>query len=149
MSDDSGRAPEDIREGLGDAKPDARAQREHDKQFDPKPTFIDLRNERFADQSRQLRREHWLRLTASGCVFAFVLGWLTFVAVVVILAGAGILKELSEKVLIALFATTTVTVVGLLAAVVRYLFPTNPAIFGQDSLPTTRSAKPEKKSKKT
>lgn len=146
MSGNSGRAPDDISKPAVAAKSDAR---EYAGQFDPKPTFTELRNERFEDQSRHLRREHWLRLIASAAVFVFVLGWLLFVAVVTVLTGVGYLKDLSEKVLIALFATTTVTVVGLLAAVVRYLFPINPAIFGQDTLPTTRAAKHEKRTKKT
>lgn len=149
MSGKGAASPDDIGEPAVPSSDDPRARRERDKQFDFKPTFTDLRNERFSDQSRQLRREHWVRLGAAALVFFFVLGWLTFVGVVVLLAGASVLKELSEKVLIALLATTTVTVVGLLAAVVRYLFPTNPAIFGQDSLPTTRGAKaPAKKAKK-
>ena len=145
MSDDDGASPEDIGEPHAPVTDDPRAKRERDRQFDPKPTFTDLRNQRFEDQSRQLRREHWVRLGAAACVFAFVLGWLAFVGTVVVLAGVGLLKELSEKVLIALLATTTITVVGLLAAVVRYLFPTNPAIFGQDSLPTTRGASAPRK----
>lgn len=147
MSGKEGASPEDIGEPSAPPTDDPRARRERDKQFDPKPTFTDLRNERFEDQSRQLRREHWVRLGAAALVFVFVLGWLVFVGVVVLLAGAGVLKELSEKVLIALLATTTVTVIGLLAAVVRYLFPTSPAIFGQDSLPTTRGTQPAKKPK--
>ena len=147
MSGKSDAAPDDIGELPTLPKNDPRANRERDEQFGEKFTFTDLRNARFKDQTRQLWREHWVRLGAAGCVFLFVLGWLFFVGTVVLLAGLGHLKELSEKVLIALLATTTVTVVGLLAAVVRYLFPTNPAIFGQDSLPTTRGAKAEKKAK--
>jgi hypothetical protein len=79
--------------------------------------------------------------------FFFVLGWLIFVGVVVLLAGAGYFQQLSEKVLIALLATTTITVIGLLAAVVRYLFPINPAIFGHESLPSASGVRSKKKAK--
>lgn len=148
MSGNGGVSPDDIGESPSPTNDDPRAKRERDEQFNPKPNFTDLRNQRFQDQSQQLRREHWVRLVASALVFFFVLGWLLFVGVVIILAGAGVLQQLSEKVLISLLATTTVTVIGLLAAVVRYLFPPNPAIFGHDSLPTARGTAPGKKTKK-
>jgi hypothetical protein len=140
--------PEDIG-NQPPSKPDPKAKREREEVFAQKENFTDLRNTRFREQTEQLKREHWVRMWASGCVFFFVLGWLFFVGLVVLLAGFAVLPQLSEKVLIALLATTTVTVVGLLAAVVRYLFPINPAIFGHDSLPVARGTRGQNRRSRT
>lgn len=147
MSGKGDTTPDDIGSEPPSPVNDKNAKRERDEAFEKKVSFTELRNERFKDQSLRLKHEHWARLVASGCVFLFVLGWLALVGAIITLAGLGYLKDLSEKVLISLLATTSVTVIGLLAAVVRYLFPPNPAIFGHESLPTTRSGadKPKKK----
>lgn len=136
MSDESGDGPDTI-PFPGRPPPGRRMRRDDRSAYSRKPTFTDLRNERFADQSRFLRREHRFRLVTAVVVFAFVMGWMVGVAGILVAQGAGRL-DLPEKVLIALLVTTTLNVVGLLAAAVRYFFPLRPAIFGQTELPQAR-----------
>ena len=54
-----------------------------------------------------------------------VIVWLLFVMTTIVLAGANVLN-LSDTVLAALIGTTTVTIIGLFALVLKWLFPVQP-----------------------
>ena len=135
MPDDATSSPADI--GAPPHSPpknDPAGRAEGPEVFGDLPNFTHLRNRRFHEQTIHLRREHWFRLGTAVAVFAVVCLWLIAVGVIVVLQGAKVLV-LDSKVLVALLVTTTLNVIGLLAAVVRYLFPARPAVFGQDALP--------------
>lgn len=134
MPDDIAPSPADIPNPLPRLKPDRSAGEER-AVFDIPPTLTTLRNQRFQQQSDQLRREHWFRLVTAAVIFVLVVVWLFVVVGIVLCQGLNRI-DLDPKVLIALLVTTTLNVIGLLAAVVRYLFPREPIVFGQDSIPT-------------
>ena len=128
---------DDIREVPDPGQADKPAKKEAESAFSDLPTFTTLRNQRFKEQTDQLRREHWLRVVTTTLVIGLVVGWLLIVLGIVI--GQGLkLIDLGEKVLVALLATTSINVIGLLAVVVRYLFPREPRVFGHYSMPSVR-----------
>lgn len=55
-------------------------------------------------------------------VFDLIKTWLAFVALIILFTGWGCLK-LSDNVLITLLSTTTIEILGLLAIILRHLFP--------------------------
>lgn len=86
-----------------------------------------------------------LRRRFAIVVYRLIRGWFEFVAVILIahtaLRVCGY-TDLSDGVLIALLGTTTVTVIGLFAVVVRYLFPSEPRRAGRRGRPTPRRDDP-------
>lgn len=145
MSDEVRPTPSDISQPPPpSAKTDAKAKREAQNPFGDPPTLTHLRNQRFEQQTNQLRREHWFRLATAAVIFVAVAVWLTAVVGIVVAQGLKRL-DLDPKVLVALLVTTTLNVIGLLAAVVRYLFPREPVVFGQDSIPTLGPSRPRRK----
>lgn len=71
------------------------------------------------------RAEHDQRINYAKKVFRLIIGWLIFIFVVVLASGLVFFDDyfkLSDKVIITLLTTTTISVVGLLGIVLKYLF---------------------------
>lgn len=75
------------------------------------------------DESERLRREDELRRRFARSIFGIISLWLLFIAGLLVYHATGRPSGLSDPVLIAVLGTTTVSVIGLLAIVARYLFP--------------------------
>ena len=89
---------------------------------------IELRNARLGERNKIVAQEasrlwwdKWLRIVFGCSLFALVVYWLTAVLGVVERQHGP--DRLSDAVLVALVATTTVNVLGLLYIVARYLSP--------------------------
>lgn len=82
------------------------------------------RNNQLAENTEILKDDGKARKIFSRWVFGFVA--LYVITTMVMLALNNISCHLSENVLITLLSTTTINIIGLLAAVVRYLFPHRP-----------------------
>lgn len=65
---------------------------------------------------------HELRRTYTPYLFYMTVGWLIFVAALVIASAAG-WSRLTELVLIALITTTTTNIIGMFVIAARWLFP--------------------------
>lgn len=81
---------------------------------------------RYRDESERLRLETRLRDRMQRMLFILMIVWL--VLMIITLWGHAILRTqghtgLSDNVLIAMLGTTTLNVIGLMAVVARYLFP--------------------------
>ena len=103
-------------------EPDALTQKELSK-LDREKAKIDLQS-RLHDLDVQ-KAEHRSRSSYATKVFNLVICWLVFVAIVTLISGVKYWEAyyaFSDKVIITLLSTTTVTVVGLFATVLRYLF---------------------------
>lgn len=113
--------PEDIGQTGPLPTPDDRARAEQRVY-----TLPELRRLRYEQETRRRALELKLRLGTAVAVYLLVIGWL--IAVILILVWQGwpnktAENRLSDSVLITLLATTSINIIGLLAAVVRYLFP--------------------------
>lgn len=91
------------------------------------------------DISAQLK----MRELYASRIFKLSAGWLSFIGLVLLLAGLGKLK-VADSVQIALITTTTINVLGLFYIVARWLFPNK----GNNDLPT-QSPRPTETKKKT
>jgi hypothetical protein len=97
------------------------AKREYWDQF---PSKSQLERHRYRQETRRMRREDDLRHRMVRIVFWFVSIWVTTIILIVVLNSVKWLQfETSDRVLIALLATTTINIIGLFVAVVNYLFP--------------------------
>lgn len=73
----------------------------------------------------QRKAEHDQRVGYASKIFKLITFWLITILLIVIAAGSGckyFTLELSDKVLITLLTTTTVTVLGLFITVLKYIF---------------------------
>lgn len=72
------------------------------------------------------KEEHDQRIHYAKNIYYLIVVWLAFIGVIVICSGLKALVceyfELSDKVIITLLTTTTVTVIGLFGTVLKYLF---------------------------
>jgi hypothetical protein len=91
------------------------------------PTRAQLARKGLQDHLQRLQQEHGLRVMMAVGIFLVCLAWLMFVGFVLFLQGLfhGYIFSVSDSIMIAFLATTTVNVLGLLATVIRYLFPRN------------------------
>jgi uncharacterized membrane protein YhdT len=91
----------------------------------------DLSNEEHSLHLQALRQDLEERKRYAVLIFRLVVGWLIFVALVILLQGfLGPHRwfQVSDPVLLAMFGTTTVNVIGTLFVVANYLFPNKPPV---------------------
>jgi hypothetical protein len=84
---------------------------------------LQLLNDRLGHENTRLKWDNRLRLAVAIGVFGIVFLWLIAVAVMLVLQALPNYLKLPDNVNIALLATSTLNVVGLLFTVVNYLFP--------------------------
>lgn len=106
---------DDIVSGVSDARstPDEQTKAES----------VDYQTERQKLLNESIRQKQKLRSYFAIGLAVLTIVWLLAVLAIVVCCGFNLFM-LSDAVLIALITTTTVSVLGILAIVVRYLFPT-------------------------
>ncbi|MCI0638684.1 MAG: hypothetical protein L0Y70_06390 [Gemmataceae bacterium] len=114
---------DDIGPPIHAPKPEKKAKNEL-LHFAKRETLI--RN-RYEQETKRMKSEHTFRIRAGITIFVIVCVWLVIVVGIMIWQGA-IEKDarMPDAVLVALLATTTVNVIGMLLVVIRYLFPSTP-----------------------
>jgi len=83
---------------------------------------LQLENKRLGDENEELKDVHALRKEYIPKLFYLTVGWLITVLVFVGLVARGFFV-LSDKVLIALITSTTVSVIGIFMLAAKWLFP--------------------------
>jgi len=108
---------------------------EQDQQIDPSENLEDLKQDyeigelnerlnRLAQSSRHAEDVHEMRKKFAPWLFGLVCVWLIVVSVAIFFSGFEFYCfNLSDKVLIAFIATTTVNVLGLFYVVAKWLYP--------------------------
>jgi hypothetical protein len=90
-----------------------------------------LDNARLNEELAQLKQANALRGWIPKRLWGLTLGWLLAVFLLVILGGTDknfcLHLEFDQSVLIALITSTTATVIGMFAILLKYLFPSNAA----------------------
>ncbi|HEY7772566.1 MAG TPA: hypothetical protein VIC26_05270 [Marinagarivorans sp.] len=89
-----------------------------------------LENNALIQELEFKKEEHSQRIKYAKRIYTLIVAWLVFIGFVVICSGLKVLLyeyfELSDKVIITLLTTTTVTVIGLFGTVLKYLFGRQP-----------------------
>ena len=90
-----------------------------------------LENNALIQELKFKNEEHSQRIAYAKRIYTLIVAWLIFIGFVVICSGLKVLLcqyfELSDKVIITLLTTTTVTVIGLFGTVLKYLFGRQPS----------------------
>lgn len=85
-----------------------------------------LENAALLQELKFKKKEHRQRVEYAKKIYILIVVWLAFIGLIIICSGLKALVseyfELSDKVIITLLTTTTVTVIGLFGTVLKYLF---------------------------
>jgi hypothetical protein len=85
---------------------------------------IRLENDRVRANNEKIRDENTLRKSYGRCIYWFVVAWVASIVGIVICTGwklGGF--QLSDTALIAIISGNTITIIGMLVTIVKYLFP--------------------------
>ena len=97
-----------------------------------KYSLTDLRNDRYALQTKHIENEHQLRKLGFIAIFTFSMCWMSTVVMLLCLQGCAAGHKdhppfhLSEKEMLAVLGVTTANVLGVFLVAANYLFPKKP-----------------------